>query len=97
MSRWIALVLVVAACKDNPGPSCGQIADHMIVVMKQLPGHEDQQLADRNQMIAQCEKRDYPRTVRKCLVAAKTLDDLSICQRAEPPPRREPGSAGSAR
>ena len=81
--RFLLLVMLVA-CKDDPGPSCTQVVDHVLEVTKQvLPGHETVgMVGDRKASIDQCEARKLPKDARKCLVAAKTLDGFGDCYQA---------------
>ena len=65
LTRCLLLVLVVAGCKKDPGPSCDKITDHMLDLTKQaMPGHDPSLLGDRKAMIAQCEKRNLTRDQR---------------------------------
>jgi hypothetical protein len=86
MTRFVMIAaLLVAACnktKTDSGPSCDKVVDHMQVLMKQMmPGHDEAALGDRKQMIAQCEQRKMPASVRRCLVEAKSFNDLAACQK----------------
>ena len=87
--RWIAASLLFAtSCKSDPGPACPQVVDHMLEITKQqYGGHGGLELANRKQMIAECERRGYPRAMRVCLTGAKTLEDLGTCQKPDPPAR----------
>jgi hypothetical protein len=87
MLRLALVVALVAACKkQDRGPACQQIVDHMLEVTKQqLPGHGDQPLGDRKQMIDECEKRELAPAVRTCLVAAKSLAELAECRAGAKP------------
>jgi len=79
------LALALVACnKDDPGPSCTQVVDHVLEVTKQvLPAHETVgALGDRKSSIDQCEARKLPKETRQCLVAAKTLDGFGECYKA---------------
>jgi hypothetical protein len=85
MRFLLALALVLVACnKDDPGPSCAQVVDHVLEVTKQaLPGHETVgALGDRKSSIDQCEARKLPKQTRQCLLAAKTLDGFGECYKA---------------
>jgi hypothetical protein len=104
MRRFILLAALLVACKEDKGPPCAAVVDHMLDVTKQaMPGHDPAALGDRNAMIAQCEKRNMPPTMRKCLIAAKSLADFAECQeKAKPAPTRPlpsaeppPGSAAA--
>lgn len=91
MTRFVMIAaLLVAACnksKTDSGPSCDKVVDHMQVLMKQMmPGHDEAALGDRKQMIAQCEQRKMPASVRRCLVEAKSFNDLAACQKQGPKP-----------
>ena len=82
--RFLLLLALVACNKDNPGPSCVQVVDHVLDVTKQaLPGHETAgALGDRKASIDQCEARKLPKETRQCLLAAKTLDGFGECYKA---------------
>ena len=58
----------------------------MLDLTKQmLPGHGDQPMGDRKAMIDQCVQRKMPASMRSCLLAAKSLDELAQCRRAGKP------------
>lgn len=80
--RWLLVTIVLAACgKSDPGPSCGQVTDHMLEVTKQqLVGHEGMVLGQRDAMIKQCEQRDMPAETRRCLFAAKDIPAIAECR-----------------
>jgi hypothetical protein len=90
MRRFILLAALLVACKEDKGPPCAAVVDHMLDVTKQaMPGHDPGALGDRNAMIAQCEKRNMPPKMRKCLIAAKSLAGFAECQeKAKPAPTR---------
>ncbi len=97
MTRFVMIAaLLVAACnktKTDSGPSCDKVVDHMQELMKQMmPGHDEAALGDRKQMIAQCEQRKMPASVRRCLVDAKTFNDLAACQKPGSTPAASPGT-----
>ena len=94
MLRLVLVAALLVACskkKEDAGPTCDQVADNLIAVTKQmLPGHGDQAMGDRKAMVAQCEQRKMPAAQRKCLVAAKTFDELAKCRGNEPVPAQRP-------
>jgi hypothetical protein len=111
MTRLVLLAaLLVAACKKgDSGPSCEQVVDHMMELMKQaMPGHDQESLGNRKVLVDQCKQRKYPAKVRTCLYAAKSFNELADCRPKDmksstpsPPPitptAPAPGSAtGSA-
>lgn len=92
-SSALVVLLLCAACskKDDPGPPCDRVVDHMLDVTKQtLLGHESMTADLKRQMIAQCQQRNYSKDVRECLLAAKDPAELAACSRgnrpATPPP-----------
>src|SRR5437763_1382258 len=93
LSSVVVLVVVLFACskKEEPGPPCDRVIDHMLDVTKQtLLGHEAMTADLKRQMIAQCEQRNYSKQIRECLLAAKDSAELATCNRqnrpAMPPP-----------
>lgn len=99
MRAVLIAVLLVACKKDDPGPSCQQVTDHMLEVMKQLPGHEGVNMspgADRNAMIQQCTQRNYTKQERECLLNAKNLDGFAACRPPKVPPALRPMAAPPA-
>jgi hypothetical protein len=95
MSRAVLLAVLLVACKEDKGPPCPQIVDHMLEITKQqMPGHDPDSLGDKRSMIAECEKRKMAPSMRKCLMAAKTLAALSECRsKAKPVPTAPPAGA----
>lgn len=89
--RAVLLALVALTClackkdpqpaKEDPGPPCDKVVDHMLVVMKQgLTGHGDLEMANKQQMIDQCESRKLSAAERNCMLAAKDLAGLAACR-----------------
>jgi hypothetical protein len=89
MRAVLFAVLLVACKKDDPGPTCEQVTDHMLDVTKQqLPGHEGMTgLGDRKAMITQCTQRSMTKEQRECLMAAKSLDGFGGCYKGPANPR----------
>jgi hypothetical protein len=101
MRRLILLAALLVGCKEDKGPPCDKVVDHMLEVTKQaLPGHDTETLGDRKAMIDQCDKRNMPRELRKCLMSATSLAGFADCQsRSKPAPaptRPLPSTAGSS-
>jgi hypothetical protein len=92
-------VLGLAACgskkkKEDAGPSCEQVVDHMLVVMKSgLTGHGSVELGNKKQMLDQCESRKLSAEQRKCMLAAKDVVTLANCSA---PPRPTPAPTAPA-
>jgi hypothetical protein len=92
MRRSFAVLVTVAslaACskkdKLDAGPACPKVVDNMLVVMKKgYPGHDAVELANRDQMITQCEQRKMSAKERTCLAEAKDLNDLATCRSTKP-------------
>lgn len=86
MRPLLIAALLVACHKDDPGPPCPQVVDHMAEVTKQgLTGHSTVELANRNANIAYCEQK-FSKAARVCLAAAKDLAAMAGCRDVEPPP-----------
>ena len=99
MKRML-LVLLIAACskKAEKVPTCAEVTDNMLkIVQSQYPGHGDMgAMGNRDSAIKQCESRNMPANEKRCIVNAKTVEDLGACRRASMP--KESGSAaGSAK
>ena len=99
MKRIALALLVCAACPKKAAervPTCAEVTDSMLkIVQSQYPGHGDMgAMGNREQAIKQCEARNMPADEKRCIVNAKTVDDLGQCKRASL--KKEPGSAGSA-
>ena len=85
MRLVLAAALLAAACsKGDSGPPCDKVVDHMMELTKQMmPGHDPESLGNRQQMIDQCKQRKLTGAERKCLVDAKTFNDLGACSKAK--------------
>jgi hypothetical protein len=87
MRRFLVGILFAACKKDDPGPPCAQVVDHILDVSKQgLTGHGTLELGNRKLMIEHCETRKLSADARRCIVAAKDLAGLAECNKLEPPP-----------
>lgn len=91
-----ALLVLLAACSkkkaEDPGPTCDQVVDHMLAVMKAgLTGHGNVEMGNRKQMVDQCVSRKLSKEQRTCMLAAKDLVGLSNCSTPAP---AAPGSGG---
>ena len=89
MTRLVLLAALLVACskKQDAGPPCDKVVDHMLELTKQmLPGHGDQPMGDRKAMIDQCVQRKMPASLRSCLLAAKSFEDLAKCRSNERKP-----------
>jgi len=101
MKRIALVFLLCAACSKKAAekvPTCAEVTANMLKIMQtKYPGHGDMgAMGNREQLIQQCEARKIPATEKRCIVAAKTEDDLGQCRRASLP--KEQGSAaGSAK
>ncbi len=102
----LVFVLIGACKKDDPGPPCDQVVDHMLEVTKQvMVGHDGMNgMGDRKAMIETCEQRHFTKEERTCLFAAKTLDGFAACRKPQlpaparpqaPAPAPAPGSGGT--
>jgi len=98
-STWTAMfvrslsiaVLALACNKTADGPTCEQVTDHLLDIMKAPAGHEGMQLGNRSQMLASCEKRNPSKETRLCLMAAKDMTTMANCA---PPPSVKSGKPG---
>jgi hypothetical protein len=93
--------LLVVACqkREDPGPPCDRVVDHMLELTKQaLVGHEAMTKDLKRQMVQQCEQRHYSKEAKECLLAATDPAGLAACNRAAlgsaapPPPSTGPRS-----
>ena len=83
----ISLLVLVVGCKDDPGPPCDKVVDHMAEVMKQgMTGHDELQVGNRKTGIAFCEQKKFSKEARQCLLAAKDVAGIAACQKLLPPP-----------
>ncbi len=97
--RTLLLALLLVACKkDDPGPPCDKVVDHMLEVTKQvLSGHEGMMgLGDRKAMVQQCTQRNYTKQERQCLMQAKDLDGFADCRKTKVPAQLHPPPAPPA-
>jgi hypothetical protein len=103
MTRLVLAAALLMACKQkDPGPPCDQVVDHMLELTKQMmPGHDQDSLGSREQLIKDCKSRKMSAATRRCLLDAKSFNDLATCRARDqktstptPPAPKEPtGSA----
>ena len=76
------LTISVSGCgKKDSGPPCDQVVDHMMDVTKQMmPGHDPASLGNRKQLIDDCKSRKMSAATRRCLLDAKSFNDLATCR-----------------
>jgi hypothetical protein len=83
---WI-VVAALAACggKDDPGPSCDQLTDHLLSIMTgTVPGHAGMAMAPRQLMIQRCDEKHYAPQIRTCMMAATTMAAAGACSGEKP-------------
>jgi hypothetical protein len=92
---------VAAGCgskKEDPGPPCAKVMEHVHeVARKAFPGHGDMAMGNIKVDVERCEARKLPASVRRCMVSAQTMEELSKCQPREkkaPPTSPAPAGAG---
>ena len=101
--KRIMLVLLIAhaACskKAEKVPTCAEVTDNMLkIVQGQYPGHGDMgAMGNRESAIQQCESCKLPAAEKRCIVAAKTVEDLGACRRASLPKDSQGSAVGSAK
>jgi hypothetical protein len=80
--RWLLVVgIVLAGCskKQDAGPSCAEITDHVHAVFhKEHPGHAN--AMNRANDIQQCAQRKLSAEERRCVLAAQTLEAIGKCR-----------------
>lgn len=84
MRAMLLALLLTSACgkksSEPPVPTCGQIVDNMLVVMKQgMTGHGGLEMGNREQMVKQCESRKLTPEAKRCMLGAKDLTQLASC------------------
>ena len=96
MSRLALLVLLAASChKDDPGPPCDKVVDHMAEVTKSMmTGHDQVEVKTRFLDIQFCEKKQFSKQLRECLFAAKDVAGIAACNKLLPAPPKGSGSGG---
>jgi len=81
----LALFAFAACSKNDPGPTCDQVVDHMLEITKQVMlGHDSMDATIRKQALAQCQQRKLSKQARECIMAAKDSTSLVACYRGEP-------------
>lgn len=99
MRLVIVIVLIACGSKSDPGPTCAQVMDHILeITQQQLVGHGDEIKSQRAAMIAQCEQRNMPAEMRRCLLDSKTRDAIATCHAKDAPfekPRKPLPKRGS--
>jgi hypothetical protein len=85
MTRIVLVAALLAACgKGDSGPPCDQVVDHMLDLTKQMmPGHDPESLGQRKQMIDDCKSRKMSAATRRCLLDAKSFNDLEACKKRD--------------
>src|ERR1700689_166797 len=96
--RYLLFVILLGGCgKDDPGPPCPAVTDHLLDVTKQgMTGHGNLEMGNRKVMIADCERRKLSKEARECIMAATDLAGLAGCSKLEPPAPKPAPIAGSA-
>lgn len=84
MRATLLALLLTSACSkktsEPPVPTCSQIVDNMLVVMKQgMTGHGGLEMGNREQMVKQCESRKLTPEAKRCMLVAKDLTQLASC------------------
>ena len=83
----IGVVAALAACgsKEDPGPSCEALTDHLLAVMNaSVAGHGGMQLANRKLMVQRCDEKHYDAKARRCMLAATTMAAAGACSGEKP-------------
>lgn len=99
---FLLVILVGCGGKNDPGPPCDKVVEHMLEVTKQqLTGHETANFSQqRKAMIAQCEQRNMSLEMRTCLLGTQTIADIAKCRGGktdvlERPRKPRAGSGGA--
>jgi hypothetical protein len=95
LAALVVSMVVAGACKNkDDGPSCAQVVDHMLDVLKQgLTGHGTIEVSDRQQRIQYCEQHQLSVDARRCLFAAKDLATFGDCYAKYAPKPDSPAPA----
>jgi hypothetical protein len=82
--KRLVFVLVLAACgKNEKAPTCAEVTDHVLEITRiAYPGHGDMGASgNREAQVQQCEARKLPAAERRCMMSAKSMEDLGQCRR----------------
>jgi hypothetical protein len=101
MKRVVGVIVLglLLGCSKKPAekvPTCAEVTENMLkIVQAQYPGHGDMGgMGNRQAVVQQCEARNMPAAEKRCIVKAKTTEDLGECRRASMP--KQPEGSGSA-
>jgi len=96
MSRWmwIPIVLALGCGKDDAGPPCTKIADHVAeVTQKAYPGHADMMPPDyRKSYAAGCERHKLTAKQRRCMMEAQSMEGFAACLPRAKEEEKKPGA-----
>jgi hypothetical protein len=75
-----ALLAIVSAC--GPHADCEKVVDHSLKILVEAKAPSVQGNPDkaREQMLAQCTTQEPPLKMEKCVMLAKTAEELELCQ-----------------
>lgn len=80
---WIAMVLALGCSKskEDPGPSCEKVAEHVNeVATKAYPGHSEMMpKGSRKAYVASCEARKLTGKQRRCMLEAQSMEAIAQC------------------
>ena len=91
--KRLVLVVLLGGCAKEKAPSCAEITDHMLeIVKKEYAGHGDMGAqGNRKNAIDQCEARKVPAGERRCIMSAISTEQIAQCRRGSVP--KDEGSA----
>ena len=85
--RCALVAVLAAACggKEDPGPTCEQLTDHLLGVMNgSVPAHGGMEMANKQLMVQRCDEKHYDAKTRTCMLAATTMVAAGACSGEKP-------------
>jgi hypothetical protein len=102
MTRWMWIAMVLAlGCdkrKEDPGPSCEQVAEHVNeVATKAYPGHSEMlPKSSRKAYVESCKARKLTGKQRRCMLEAPSMEAIAMCVPRPKADEKSPGAAPRA-